>query len=93
MLPPEDLTPAQKQSAIRDLRRQWTEAVTARAKDVTGGSHQMIDGLLDSLAEGFKEFGIEPPKRATADAAPPKSDTTKAGGRFKYDAKGNLVTQ
>lgn len=93
MLPPEDLTPAQKQSAIRDLRRQWTEAVTARAKDVTGGSHQMIDGLLDSLAEGFKEFGIEPPKRATADPAPSKSDATKGGSRFKYDAKGNLVTQ
>lgn len=91
LLPPDGLTPAQKQAAALNLQRQWIEITRDMADPVKAASINELKQARQMLEDQFASLGLKPPAR---DAAEPKGDTKPdARGRMRFDSTGKPVKQ
>lgn len=95
VFPSEEMTPAQRASAVAQLRTEYARTVAKMADPDAATQRSNLEAVLDMLDEQFNEFGIKPPKRTRAAAAddPAKADAGKGNTRMTFDKSGSLLTK
>lgn len=94
LLPPDGLTPGQKQTAAMNLQKQWIEITQAMADPLKRESLPELRQARAMLEGQFEQFGLKPPAAASAPSADPSpSAKPSAGGRMRFDASGKPIKQ
>lgn len=88
MLPTDELTPAQRSSAIAQISTEYGRLISILADPKSVLARGDIEAVLDMYDEQLNEFGVKPPRRNRANAG--KEPTDGSTTRWVSDKDGNI---